>query len=207
VVLFPGVVLYADVTLGDRVVIHASSVIGADGFGYRFRNGRHEKLTHFGTVRVGNDVEIGACTTVDRAMIGETVIGEGSKLDNLVIIAHNCELGRHNIIVSQVGFAGSVTTGDYVVCAGQAGVADHVRLGQGSTIGAKTGVTSDVPAGETYLGIPGRPANEVKAAVIATRRVPALRKSVKQLEAQVALLTSQLESLVAADDTSSKSAA
>ncbi|MDQ3332684.1 MAG: UDP-3-O-(3-hydroxymyristoyl)glucosamine N-acyltransferase, partial [Planctomycetota bacterium] len=124
--LHPNVVVYHDVQIGSRVTIQAGSVIGADGFGYKTQNGRHDRIPHFGTVRIGDDVDIGACTTIDRAVIGETVIGDGTKIDNNVVIAHNCELGRHNLLVSQVGFAGSVTTGDYVVCAGQVGIADHV---------------------------------------------------------------------------------
>ncbi|MGH7130041.1 MAG: UDP-3-O-(3-hydroxymyristoyl)glucosamine N-acyltransferase, partial [Planctomycetaceae bacterium] len=136
VTLYPNVVLYHDVTLGSRVTIHAGTVIGADGFGYRLINGRHEKLPHFGTVRIEDDVEIGACSAVDRAMIGATVIGRGTKIDNMVQVAHNCELGPHNILAAQVGFAGSVTTGEYVVCAGQAGVRDHLRLGDRCTIAA-----------------------------------------------------------------------
>jgi UDP-3-O-[3-hydroxymyristoyl] glucosamine N-acyltransferase len=195
VTLHPGVVLYPGATIGDRVTIHANSVIGADGFGYHLSNGRHVKIPHVGTVRIEDDVEIGACTTIDRAMLGETVIGAGTKLDNLVMIAHNCQLGRHNILVAQVAFAGSVTTGDYVVCAGQVGIADHVHLGDRCVIGSKSGANKDVPPGETYLGLPGQPAVEAIKAAMALKKLPELRKQFRALEQQVEQLTARLDEL------------
>jgi UDP-3-O-[3-hydroxymyristoyl] glucosamine N-acyltransferase len=184
--MHPHVVLYPDVVLGDRVVIHANAVIGADGFGYRLRQGRFEKVPQLGFVLVGNDVEIGACTTIDRGMIGPTVIGEGTKLDNLIMIGHNCELGRHNIFASQVGLAGSVTTGDYVTCAGQAGIKDHVHLGTGCTLGSKAGVHNDIPAGERHMGVPSRPAHEAFQILAAMVKGPELRKQVRRLESRLA---------------------
>ena len=185
VTIYPNAVLHHDVSLGDRVIIHASAVIGADGFGYRFENGRYERLPHFGSVRVENDVEIGACTTVDRAMIGETVIGEGTKLDNLVMIAHNCELGRHNAMAAHVGIAGSVTTGDHVICAGQVGIADHVHIGDGCVFGSKSGVPKDIPPGGTYFGIPVQEATEAMRSIMAIRKLPAMRQTLRELEAKV----------------------
>jgi UDP-3-O-[3-hydroxymyristoyl] glucosamine N-acyltransferase len=181
--------------IGDRAIIHAGAIIGADGFGYRLRDGRQEKVTHFGTVRIEADVELGACTTVDRAMIGETVIGEGTKIDNLVMVAHNCELGKHNVLTSQVGLAGSVTSGDYVVCAGQVGVADHVHLGTGCVLGSRSGVHKDIPAGETQIGAPSQPAAEAMKVFMAQRKLPALLKTVRDMEAQISKLTAQLEQL------------
>lgn len=136
VILYANTVLYDDVMIGDHVTIHASCVIGADGFGYRFVNGGHQHIPHYGTVRICSDVEIGASTTIDRAKVGATVIGTGTRIDNQVMIGHNCQIGRHNLLVSQVGLAGSVTTGDYVVVAGQAGIADHVHLGDRAIVGA-----------------------------------------------------------------------
>lgn len=186
--LYPNVVIYHDVIIGNRVTIHANAVIGADGFGYRLVNGRHERIPHFGTTRLEDDVEIGSCTTVDRAMIGETIVGEGTKLDNQVMIAHNCELGRHNIIVAQVGFAGSVTTGDYVVCAGHAGIADHVHLGERCVIGSKAGVPKDVPAGETHIGIPARPSKEAFRVWMAERKLPEALKTMRDMEKDIAEL-------------------
>ncbi|MFQ5731370.1 MAG: UDP-3-O-(3-hydroxymyristoyl)glucosamine N-acyltransferase [Planctomycetaceae bacterium] len=192
VVLHPHVVLYHDVLIGNRVTIHSSAVIGSDGFGYRVKDGRRQRVPHFGTVRIEDDVEIGACTTVDRAMIGETIVGEGTKLDNLVMIAHNCELGKHNALVGQVGLAGSVTTGDSVVCAGQVGVADHVHIGTGAVIGSKAGIHKDVPAGETYLGIPAGPMAEAIRVFMATRRLPQALKTIRKLQSQIDSLKSDL---------------
>ncbi len=188
VTLYPGVVLYADVIVGSRVIIHASAVIGADGFGYRLVDGKHQKIPQLGTVRIEDDVEIGACTTIDRATIGETVIGAGTKLDNLVMIAHNCELGQHNVFVSQVGLAGSVTTGDYVVCAGQVGIADHVHLGARCVLGSKAGVHKDIPAGQTYIGIPAEPMAQAIKIVMAQKKLPEMRETLRGLESRVAAL-------------------
>lgn len=207
VTLYPHVVLYDDVSVGNRVIIHASAVIGADGFGYRLVDGRHQKIPHFGTVRIEDDVEIGACTTIDRAMIGATVIGEGTKLDNLVMIAHNCEIGRHNIFVSQVGLAGSVTTGQHVVCAGQVGIADHVHLGDGCMLGAKAGVHKDLPGPQRYLGTPAAPEEDTLRAVMALRKLPDMRKQVRHLEAQVAELTDKLNTLLQSRPSASSPAA
>ena len=193
VVLHPGTVLYSDVQIGNHVIIHAGCVIGADGFGYRFVNGGHQRLPHFGIVRICDDVEIGACTTIDRAKVGETVIGTGTRIDNLVMIGHNCQIGRHNLLVSQVGFAGSVSTGDYVVCAGQVGVADHVHLGDGAIVGAKAGVHRDMPGGQTYLGAPAGPVAETTRQLMALKRLPDLRDTVRQLEREMAELRRRLD--------------
>lgn len=193
--LHPHVVLYADVVLNDRVILHAGTVLGADGFGYRFRKGRFEKIPQLGSVHVENDCEIGACATIDRGMIGPTVIGEGSKLDNLVMIGHNCEIGRHNVFASQVGLAGSVTSGDYVRCAGQVGIADHVHLGEGCTLGAKSGVHKDIPAGEVQVGYPSRPEQEALRIAMSVNKVPEMRKQMRQLEAKLEKMSQQLEQL------------
>lgn len=195
VVLHPHAVLYEDIIVGSRVTIHAGAVIGADGFGYRLVDGRHERIPHFGTVRIEDDVEIGACTTIDRAMVDETVIGQGTKLDNLVMIGHNCEIGRHNLFVSQVGLAGSVTTGDYVVCAGQVGIADHVHLGTRSVLGAKAGVHKDVPAGERQIGAPAIPEADCRRVVIAQLKLPEMRHQLRALARQVEELSSRLGQL------------
>lgn len=192
VVLHPGTILYADVHIGNHVIIHAGCVIGADGFGYRLVNGGHLRLPHFGIVRICDDVEIGACTTIDRAKVGETVIGTGTRIDNQVMIGHNCHIGRHNLLVSQVGFAGSVTTGDYVVCAGQVGVADHVHLGDGAIVGAKAGVHRDMPGGQTYLGAPAGPVAETTRQLMALKRLPEIRDTVRRLEQELAALQKRL---------------
>jgi UDP-3-O-[3-hydroxymyristoyl] glucosamine N-acyltransferase len=192
--IHPNAVLYSRVVLGDRVIIHASAVLGADGFGYKFREGRFNKIPQLGSVLVQDDVEIGACTTIDRGMIGPTVIGAGTKLDNLVMIGHNCELGKHNAFASQVGFAGSVTTGDYVRCAGQVGIADHVHLGTGAVLGAKAGVHKDMAPGGTYLGVPATEEHEQIKIVMALRKLPDLRKQVRDLEEQLEQLKQQFQS-------------
>lgn len=192
VVLHPGTILYSDVRIGNHVIIHAGCVIGADGFGYRLVNGGHQRLPHFGIVRICDDVEIGACTTIDRAKVGETVIGTGTRIDNQVMIGHNCHVGRHNLLVSQVGFAGSVTTGDYVVCAGQVGVADHVHIGDAAIIGAKAGVHRDMPGGQTYLGAPAGPAAETTRQLMALKRLPEIRDTVRRLEQELATLQKSL---------------
>lgn len=191
-VLYPNAVLYAGVQVGSRVIVHANAVIGADGFGYRFREGKFHKIPHLGWVEIQDDVEIGAATTIDRGMIGPTVIGEGTKLDNLVMIGHNCELGKHNAFASQVGLAGSVTTGDYVRCAGQVGIADHVHLGTAAVFGAKAGIHKDMEAGKTYLGAPATEEQDQMRILMSLRKVPELRAQFRQLEKQVVDLQQQL---------------
>ena len=194
-VLHANVVLYHDVVIGSRVIIHSGAVIGADGFGYRFTAGHFEKIPQLGTVHIHDDVEIGACATVDRGAIGPTIVGAGTKLDNLVMIGHNCELGRHNVFASQVGMAGSCRTGDYVRLGGQVGIRDHVQLHTGCTVGAKAGVLKDVPAGETWLGAPATHEMEQKRLVVAMRRVPDMRDQLRGMEKQMADMAAELERL------------
>jgi len=198
VILRPNVVLYHDVLVGHRVTIDAGAVIGSVGYGFRLKSGRHERIPHFGTVRIEDDVEIGACATIDRAMIGETVIGAGSKIDNLVLIAHNCELGKHNLMAGQVGLAGSVTTGNYVVCAGQAGIADHARLGTGSIIGSQAGVTKAVPPGETYLGSPAIPVADVRRFFSVRTKLPDALRTIRTMAAEIEELKRQVATLAGA---------
>ncbi len=188
VTIYPHAVLYPGVTVGRRVIIHAHAVLGADGFGYRFQNGAYIKIPHTGTVRIEDDVEIGAGTTVDRAMVGATVVGAGTKIDNQVMVAHNCQIGRHNAFASQVGFAGSTVTEDYVRCAGQVGVADHLHLGKGCTLGPKAGVHLDVPAGAKWHGAPAGPAKEQIRLHLYTQRLPELVKQIQALTEKVAAL-------------------
>ena len=193
VILFPNVVLYENTIVGPRVTIHSGAVIGAYGFGYDLVNERHELTAQLGHVEIKADVEIGACTTIDRGTYDATVIGEGTKIDNLVMIAHNCRIGRHNIICSQVGIAGSVTSGDYAVFAGQVGVKDHVHIGDRASLGAKSGIMSDVPAGSEYLGAPAMPLKEQWQAYAIIPRLPEMRKQVMQLERELAELKKQIE--------------
>jgi UDP-3-O-[3-hydroxymyristoyl] glucosamine N-acyltransferase len=181
VTIFPNAVLYEDTVVGDHAIIHAGAVLGAYGFGYRFVDGRHQLSAQLGNVVIGPHVEVGACTTIDRGTYGATRVGEGTKLDNQVMIAHNCQIGRHNLLCSHVGIAGSVTTGDYVVMAGQVGVRDHVTIGDGVQLGAQSGVIGDIPGGSKYLGTPAIAVREQMALHVLYTRLPEMRQQLRQL--------------------------
>ncbi|EAQ82339.1 UDP-3-O-(3-hydroxymyristoyl)glucosamine N-acyltransferase [Blastopirellula marina] len=191
--LFPGVVLYENTIVGANCILHASCVLGAFGFGYDSASGKHLLSSQLGNVVIGDFVEIGAATTIDRGTYGPTVIGDGTKIDNQVMIAHNCRIGRHNLICSQVGVAGSSTTGDYVVMAGQVGVRDHVHIADGAIIGAKAGVASDIGAGLNVIGSPAIPAKDKKLEVALLSKLPEMRKQIKALLARVAELEKEDE--------------
>jgi UDP-3-O-[3-hydroxymyristoyl] glucosamine N-acyltransferase len=193
--LFPNVVLYRKTKIGRRVVIHAGTVIGSDGFGYVLDEGRHRKVLQLGNVIIGDDVEIGANAAIDRGALGATVIGEGTKIDNLVHIAHNVVIGRHCLIMGQVGFAGSTRLGDYVIIASQSGVADHLKLGNQVIVGAKSGVMRDVPEGGRVLGTPALPDRQAKRQVIAVQQLPELIHRMRELEELVGQLTAKCASL------------
>ena len=169
-------------TLGDRVILQPGAVIGSDGYGYEVVEGRHVKIDQVGIVEIQNDVEIGANTTIDRARFGRTIIGEGSKIDNLVQIAHNVQLGKHCLLVSQSGVAGSARTGDYVVVAAQAGVGGHVKIGAKSVLAGRAGATADLEGGQTYSGMPARPFMEEQRSRAMVRQLPKLAERVKALE-------------------------
>ena len=181
VTIMPGAVLYEDTLVGSGVIIHACAVIGAYGFGYKTVDGRHQRTAQLGHVEIGADVEIGAGSAIDRGTYGATVVGEGTKIDNLVMIAHNCRLGRHNLICSQVGIAGSTTTGDYVVLAGQVGVRDHVRIGHRAVLGAKAGISNDVPDDAHMIGIPATPEREQKLKLAALAKLPEMRQQLNKI--------------------------
>ena len=195
VTLLPGVVLYENTVIGDRVLIHANAVLGSYGFGYDQVDGQHHLCAQLGNVVIGNDVEIGAGTTIDRGTYGPTTIGEGTKIDNMVQIAHNCRLGRHNMICAQVGIAGSSSTGDYVVMAGQVGVRDHVHIGDGVMVGAKAGIITDIAAGLTVIGAPATPHREHKLRLVALSKLPEMRKEFKVMKQTVQQLQSSLQSI------------
>ena len=169
-------------TLGDRVILQPGAVIGSDGYGYEVIDGRHVKIDQVGIVEIQNDVEVGANTTIDRARFGRTVIGEGSKIDNLVQVAHNVQLGKHCLLVSQSGVAGSARTGDYVVVAAQAGVGGHVKIGAKSVLAGRAGATADLEGGQTYSGMPARPFMEEQRSRAMIRQLPKLAERLKALE-------------------------
>ena len=181
-VLFPRATVLENCVLGDRVRLHSGTVIGGDGFGYELQQGRHHKIDQLGTVRIGDDVEVGANSTIDRARFGETWIGQGTKIDNLVQIGHNVVIGKHCIIVAQVGIAGSVKIGDFVVIAAQAGIAGHLELGSQVVVTARGGVTKHLPKAGTYMGFPAMPAREMRSILVAERRLPDLINRIKALE-------------------------
>jgi UDP-3-O-[3-hydroxymyristoyl] glucosamine N-acyltransferase len=168
--------------IGDRVIIYPGARIGQDGFGYLAGNTGHQKIPQTRRVIIQDDVEIGAGTTIDRGASRDTMIGEGTKIDNLVQIGHNCSIGRHCLIVSQVGISGSVTVGDFAVLAGQVGIADHVKIGAGTVIGGRSGVMSNVPDGGRWAGIPAEPATDWKRGVAVLRRLmrPRSRRKTEQ---------------------------
>jgi UDP-3-O-[3-hydroxymyristoyl] glucosamine N-acyltransferase len=182
VTLYPNAVLYDGTVLGHRVMIHANAVLGADGFGYRLQKGRHVKVPQLGHVEIGDDVEVGACTTIDRGTFQATRVGEGTKIDNLVQVGHNCQVGRHNLFVSQMGIAGSSSTGDYVVVAGQVGIVEHIHIGDRAMIGGQAGVTKDVAAGERMLGAPAIPEREQKRILMSLEKLPTIRRDLRRIK-------------------------
>lgn len=195
VTLFPNAVLYENTLVGNRSIIHAGVVLGAYGFGYSETPEGHKLSSQLGYVEVGEDVEIGSCATVDRGTYGPTVIGDGTKIDNLVQIAHNCQLGKHNLICAQVGIAGSTSTGDYVTMAGQVGVRDHVHIGTKAILCSKAGVSNNVADGDIVLGQPATPVKRQKLQMAAIAKLPEMRKEFKQLQRKM----QQLEGLLAQD--------
>jgi UDP-3-O-[3-hydroxymyristoyl] glucosamine N-acyltransferase len=180
-VLHPNVVLYHGVTLGDDVVIHAGSVIGADGFGYKFRNGEHVKFPQVGTVVIEANVEIGANTCIDRAALGVTRVGEGTKIDNQVHIAHNVQVGARALLCGQVGIGGSTVIEDYAVLASQCGVADHVTVGKQAMVLAQAGVTKDVEAKDQVMGFPAASRRAALQQMAALRKIAGHQKAVDEL--------------------------
>lgn len=173
-IVYPQVSIYERSIIGKRCIIHSSVVIGADGYGFATHGGKHHKIPQIGIVRIGDDVEIGAGSTIDRAALGETSIGDGTKIDDQVMIAHNVKVGRHCLLVAQVGIAGSTELGDYVVVAGQSGFSGHLTIGNGVQVAAKSAVLNDVPDGAKVMGIPAIPFREF------ARREAMLRRMAKK---------------------------
>jgi UDP-3-O-[3-hydroxymyristoyl] glucosamine N-acyltransferase len=179
--LYASVTLYPGTRLGKRVAVHAGARLGSDGFGYVFRGGAHEKIPHVGRCLVEDDVEIGANTTIDRGSIDDTVIGAGTKIDNLVQVGHNVRVGRLCLLMAQVGVAGSVRVEDGCIIAGQVGIAGHHSIGAGARVAAQAGVFGDVPAGETWSGYPARPHREALRAQAALFKLPGMMRQLERL--------------------------
>jgi UDP-3-O-[3-hydroxymyristoyl] glucosamine N-acyltransferase len=189
--IFPNAVLYENTILGEGVIVHANAVLGAYGFGYSTADGRHQLNAQLGYVEVGDHVEIGAGTTIDRGTYGPTVIGSGTKIDNLVQIGHNCRIGRHNLICSQVGIAGSCSTGDYVVMAGQVGLADHLHIADGALLGAKSGLMTDALPGKRYLGAPAVEERQFFRSISLIQQLPEIRRQLHEAQRAIVRLAGE----------------
>lgn len=195
VVIGPSVTLYPYTRVGDRCVLHAGCVLGARGFGYRREGNRHVPTAQLGYVVLDTDVELGAAVTVDRGTYGTTRIGEGTKIDNQVMIAHNCQIGRRNLICSQVGVAGSCSTGDDVILAGQVGLKDHVHLADSVVVGAQAGVMEDLDGDQVYLGSPCTTQKDQMQIMAVQRRLPEMRRDLKTLKRNMAAVQQQIVAL------------
>tara|TARA_Y100001968_G_scaffold246208_1_gene230433 strand:+ start:119 stop:1156 length:1038 start_codon:yes stop_codon:yes gene_type:complete len=181
----PNVTVYSQCLIGDQVRIHAGSVVGSDGFGYVFDQDHHRKIPQVGGVVIGKNVEIGANVTIDRGALGNTKIGEGTKIDNLVQIGHNVVIGKHCIIVAQNGIGGSTKVGEYSTLAGQAGIAGHLVIGPKSVIAAKAGVINNLDGGKQYMGFPAIPDREAKRQIITLQKLPELAKRIQEIEQHI----------------------
>ncbi len=197
-VLYAGVVVRERCRLGQRVTVQPGAVIGSDGFGYALMDGKHQKIPQVGIVVIEDDVEIGANTTIDRARFGKTRIGQGSKIDNLVQIAHNVEIGQHCLIIAQVGIAGSTRLGNYVTLAGQVGVAGHLTLGDQVMAGGQSGISKSLPAKTKVRGSPAQDFKQALGQEVAVRRLAGTQAAVKRIEERLAELEQQLATLSAA---------
>jgi len=189
--IYPNVTIREKTVIGSRVIIHSGTVIGSDGFGFEVVNGVHEKIPQIGIVVIEDDVEIGACVTIDRARFGKTVIGRGTKIDNLVQVAHNVVIGDNSIIVAQAGISGSSALGKNVILAGQSGIVGHIELGDNVIVGAQAGVTKSVPKNTFVVGSPAKPHNESKKIFAGWSKLPELLKSVAELREKVDKLTEE----------------
>ena len=184
-VIHPFASIYDDVILGDRVAVHSGAVVGADGFGYTNVGNVHYKIPQIGGVNIGDDVEIGANTTIDRARTGETSIGRGTKVDNLVMIAHNDRIGEDCIIISQVGISGSVEVGDRAIITGQAGIKDHISIGSDAVVAGRAGVFGDIAPGAFVSGYPARDHREHMKVLAAQQKLPDLLRKIKEMEKRI----------------------
>jgi len=193
--IMPSVTIYDGCVLGDRVRIHAGTSIGQDGFGYSTHEGRHHKIPEAGNVELGDDVEIGACCAIERATLGSTVIGAGTKFADLIGIGHGTKMGKHCLMVSQSGIAGSTTVGNYCVFAAQSGIVGHIKIGDGVQVGGQSGVTNDVPPGIQVLGSPAAPISETRRSVVSVAKLPEMRKTLRNLLKQVQKLQARIDEM------------
>lgn len=181
-ILYPNVTIYDGCTIGDRVTIHSGTVVGQDGFGYATHDGVHHKIPQIGGVSIEDDVEIGANCSIDRGTLGDTVIGRGTKMSNLIAIGHGTKIGPNCLLVAQVGIAGSVEVGQYCVFAGQVGVVGHIKIGDGVKIGAQAGVTNNIEAGQAVAGSPAQPITQAKRSLLLLKELPEFRKKLRELD-------------------------
>ena len=191
--IFPNAVLYENTKIGDRSIVHANAVMGAHGFGYDSGPTGHKLSAQLGNVEIGEDADIGACTTIDRGTFGSTRIGNGSKLDNQVMVGHNCQIGEHNLLCSQVGIAGSCQTGTFVIMAGQVGIGDHLSIGDRAILAAKSGVMHSLEGDQTYVGAPAILARDRFQIFAAEAKLPEMRKAFKKLVRKVDQLETKLK--------------
>jgi len=183
--IYANVSIRERITIGNRVIIHSGTVIGSDGFGFATIEGLHHKIPQVGTVEIGDDVEIGANVTIDRARFEKTIIGSGTKIDNLVQIAHNVVIGNNSIVVAQVGISGSTTVGNNVILAGQVGLVGHINIGDNVVVMAQSGVSKSVPAGTTVFGSPAKPASLAKRINACVQNLPRLYNTIAELKKKI----------------------
>ena len=193
-IIYPNVTIYDGCKIGNRVIINANSTIGEDGFGYASHKGIHHKIPQTGIVIIEDDVEIGACCGIERGTLGDTVIGQGSKLGDLVTIGHGARIGPHCLLVAQVGVAGSTTIGHHCTAGGQVGIVGHINIGNNVTIAAQSGVTNNIPDGKVMLGSPAMEASQGRRAYRLIQYLPEMRQSIRNLENQIGPITSPVES-------------
>lgn len=191
-IIYPGVKIYHNCVIGNNVIIHAGTVIGSDGFGFAPQNGEYVKIAQIGNVVIEDNVEIGANTTIDRATMGSTVIKRGAKLDNLIQVAHNVEIGESTVMAAQVGIAGSTKVGKHCMIGGQVGFAGHITIGDNVNIGAQSGIPNSVESGSNLLGYPAIPAKEFARQVVLTKRLPEINATIKALQKEIESIKSQL---------------
>ncbi|HBE23334.1 MAG TPA: UDP-3-O-(3-hydroxymyristoyl)glucosamine N-acyltransferase [Verrucomicrobiales bacterium] len=189
-IIYQNVSIRERCVLGDRVILQPGAVIGSDGYGYQFHQGRHQKIPQVGIVEIGDDVEVGANTCIDRARFGKTLIGEGTKIDNLVQIGHNVQIGKHCIVIALTGIAGSAKLGNYVTCAAQVGISGHFEVGDKAVLAARTGVTNNLAGSQTYLGHPAQPIKDELRIVAMQRRLPKIVEEIKELKRKIQELES-----------------